>query len=177
MIIASYHTIQSKIELPYKYSDSLKIFYHLLIQQNSETKKGNEISIFWGIVEYLLRDGLIQEDIDFKFDFITKIETDKGSFEWNQPKELIYINHARIIPLYRKQGYQMKENVLPVKTLEYYLMNDKRYFGRKASVRFKNNALKDTTEMGATVQKPSYTVTKAMVFDYRALDINLTSEL
>lgn len=177
MVVAAYHAMQAKLELPFKYDKAIKIFYHLLIQQNSETKKGNEISIFWGIVEYLLRDGLIQEEIDFKFDMVTKIDTDKGSFEWNEPKELIYINHARIIPLYRKQGYQMKENVLPVKTLEYYLINDKRYFGRKASVRFKNNAMKETSEMGASVQKPSYTVTKGMVFDYRALDINLSSEL
>lgn len=173
IVIASYYTMHSKLNMPFSYKDSIKVFYQLLIQQNSETKRGNEISIFWGIVEYLLRDGLIEEDIDFKIDYTTKLDTDKGTFEWNEPRELIYINHARIIPLYRKHGYQMKENVLPVKTLEYYLINDKRYFGRKPSVRFKTNALKDTEEMGATVQRAAFIVTKAMVFDYKLLDINL----
>jgi DNA primase catalytic core len=177
IIATAFATLEIHLKLPIQYKDTIKIFAALLLQQNRETKKSNEISTFWNMVEYLLRDGLIEEEIDFRIDCIHILKTDKAEFEWNEPREVLYLNHARIIPLYRKHGQLMKENVLPVKTLEYYLINDKRFLGRKLSVSFKSKVLKEVIELGATVQRAARTITTAMVFDYKSLDINLSSEI
>jgi DNA primase catalytic core len=168
---AAYSTLKDKINSPFDYSVVLSVYHSLLVKQNAETKRGNEISLFWDIVEYLLKDGLIEEGVDFKFHYTSELKSDLVDTNWSQPKNLIYVNHSRIIPLYRKHGYQMKENILPQKTLEHYLKNDKRYLGTKAGVRFKSTVIADNIESsGGTVK--SY-VTTAMVFDYNLLEINL----
>ena len=182
VIIAAYRTLKEVVRLPWLYDEVLAVAARLLIRQNKETKKSNELAIFWGIVEFLTNDGLIKEEVDFKVDYVSRLKTDKvnGEAEWNPPKNVLLLNHSRIFHLYKIHGQRSKENVLPMKTLEYYLMNSKEYLGRKNSVSFKVEENKKIVEdkeepvMGAPpVKTIKRRITTAMVFDYDLLNISI----
>ena len=66
VILASYRTLKDVITVPWEYRKLLDSAAKLIISQNQETKKSNEMAIFWSIVEFLTNDGLIREDVDFK---------------------------------------------------------------------------------------------------------------
>ena len=181
IILASYKTLYSKVHLPFDNDLFYKRAAALMLRQNSETKKGNEVSIFWKIVEYLAMDGLIKEEVDFKIMSTVKFKTDKIDTEWDMPKTLLLINHSRIFQLYRVHGNRTKDNILPLKTLEYYIQNSKEYLGCKKSVAFKveENGRVDnsvSTELGKE-GRVKRLITTAFVFDYDLLDINIGTTL
>jgi len=183
VILASYRTLKNVLTVPWEYRILLDSAAKLIISQNQETKKSNEMAIFWSIVEFLTNDGLIREDVDFKVDYITKLKTDKliTETDWNPAKNVLFLNHSRIFQLYRVHGQRAKENILPLKTLEYYLMNSKEYLGRKLSVSFKvedNRRLVEDQEVevnteGNQVKKVTRRITTAMAFDYDMLHISI----
>ena len=183
VIISAYRTIKDLIEVPWTYNKVLSNSANLIIRQNKETKKSNELSIFWQIVEYLTNNGEIREDVDFRILYTTSIKTDKLTSEvvWAQGKNVLLINHSRIFAAYRIHGGRSKENVLPLATLEYYLINCKEYLGRKQSVSFKveenKKVLEDTdsgvTTNGTDMKKTTRRVTTAMAFEYDLLNISI----
>ncbi|MEI7526519.1 MAG: DNA primase [Mariniphaga sp.] len=183
VILASYRTFMNVIRVPWEYRKLLDIAAQLIKRQNQETKKSNELSIFWGIVEFLTNDGLIREDVDFRVDFVSSLKTDLLTTEtnWHPAKNILFLNHSRIFQLYRVHGQKTKENILPLKTLEYYLMNSKEYLGRKLSVSFKveeNKRVVEDQEVevnihGKGVKKVTRRVTTAMAFDYDMLQISI----
>jgi DNA primase len=183
IILAAYRTLKELITVPWEYEELLDTAGQLIIRQNQETKKSNELAIFWGIVEFLTNDGLIREDVDFRVDYISKLKTDKLTIEtdWHPAKNILFLNHSRIFQLYRVHGQRAKENVLPLKTLEYYLMNSKEYLGRKLSVSFKvedNRRVVEDQEIevntsGNSMKKVTRRITTAMAFDYDLLHISI----
>jgi len=187
VIIASYRTVKDVITVPWEYNKLLGVAAQLIIRQNQETKKSNELSIFWSIVEFLTNDGLIREDVDFKVDYISKLKTDKLTIEtdWKPAKNVLFLNHSRIFQLYRVHGQKAKENILPLKTLEYYLMNSKEYLGRKLSVSFKvedNRRVVEDQEVevnqgGNSMKKVTRRITTAMAFDYDMLSISILNKV
>jgi DNA primase catalytic core len=182
VIISAYRTIKDLIEVPWTYKNLLDNAARLITRQNQETKKSNELSIFWGIVEFLTNNNEIREDVDFKVDFVSSIKTDKilGEVEWSQPKNVLLLNHSRIFQLYRVHGHRAKENILPLKTLEYYLINSKEYLGKKSSVSFKvedNNRVIEDVNVGMELNKTTRRITTAMVFDYDLLNISIVNKI
>jgi DNA primase catalytic core len=183
LIIATYRTLKDLIEVPWVYRTLLDNAARLIVNQNKETKKSNELSIFWSIVEFLANNNEIREDVDFKIDYANSIKTDKitTEVEWSKPRNVLLLNHSRVFQLYRVHGQRAKENILPLKTLEYYLINSKEYFGRKSSVSFKvedNRRLVEDTEIsvnpsGVETRRVTRRITTAMAFDYDALHISI----
>ena len=183
VILAGYDSLKDHLSLPWSRDQLMTLATTMLKNQQFETKKSDELANFWNIVDGLAMDGRIEEDVDYKFDYTNFINTDKFI---NEPKEsliplnLLYINHSRIFQLYREAGKRTDQHVLPLKTLEYYLSNDKHFLGKKASVRFK---VKDPVSGRTDVEVDSfrrYKVTTAYCFNYddlqRELGINLKSE-
>lgn len=187
VILASYRTLSPLIEVPWTYSECLDMAARLIIRQNQETKKSNEMAIFWSIVEFLTNDGLIKEEVDFKVDYVSRLKTDKLTTEtdWNPGKNVLFLNHSRIFQLYRVHGHRAKENVIPLKTLEYYLVNSKEYLGRKLSVSFKveenRKVLEDVDAEvsmdGSQLKKTTRRITTAMTFDYDLLNISIVNKV
>jgi len=62
---------------------------------------------------------------------LESIKTDLVDVVFDEPKNVIFIQYSRIIPLYRKHGKEQGEKVLPTDSIKYYLENDKRYLGKK----------------------------------------------
>ena len=180
IIIASYRTLMHRIKVPFTEDSLVKAASTLIVSQNQETKKSNELSIFWSIVEFLANDGLIKEDVDFRIDCVDRLKTDTMDAQWLVAKNVVYINHSRLFQLYRVHGNKSRENILPLKTLEYYLQHSKEYLGKKLSVSFRvednGRIVEDIHQLnGDTLKKRK--VTTAMAFEYDKLEINLSSNM
>lgn len=180
VLLAGFSTLEQKVKLPFGGESFYKKAVELIIRQNVETKKSNELSIFWSIIEFLSNDGLIREEVDYKIEFTDRLKTDSLNVEWKQPKNVLYINHSRLFQLYRVHGAKTKENILPLKTLEYYLQNCKEYLGTKKSVAFKiemNGRIMEDVENPLTETLVKRRITTAMVFEYDSLGINMTTSM
>ncbi len=170
--IASFSVLKEKIDTDYNYIDLIKIATQQILLQNKETKSSNEISTFWRIVQYLDADGLIKEGVDYKIKHKGIIKTDIMERMFKEGLAILYIQQSRVIPLYKKHGKQMGENILPSDSIDYYLRNDSRYLGKKMSVRFK---LLDKAGVPITDKegKPKDKITTAYCFEYNKLGISL----
>lgn len=173
--IAAYRTLADRIKVPFTYKDLIKEASVQLSIQNRETRKSNEITSFWNIIQFLYENHDIQEAVDFKIDFAqTTLKTDIIDAVWSEPKNVIYIQYGRIMPLYLKTGKQAGEKILPRESMDYYLRNDKaRYLGKKR-VRFQVS-----DKLGTILQDEAgnkkYKITNAYAFLYDELDISMHS--
>jgi len=179
VIIAAYRTLSNKISVPWEFTGLVKEAAKLIIRQNFEVKSRNEISQFWSIVEFLVQNGDIREEVDYKVDFVSMLTTDTiKEAEYSVPKNVLFMDHTRIFQFYRTHGKQSDMKVLPLPTLEYYLKNSKEYLGRKNSVGFKveiNKRIVEDTDSVAGIKKKRH-VTTAMAFDYDALGISIINQ-
>jgi hypothetical protein len=176
VIISAFYTIEKNIQLPFGFEKLMQLTYKLVKRQNKETEKGDEVSTFWNIVQYLVAEGHLREEVDFRLEIGLKLETDKGKYVWEEPTRMLYLNHNRVFMLYRKHGTQSRENVLPVKSLEFYLKNHNAYLGKKSAVAFKaidpasGNVFVDQ-DMGTNKRM----ITTAYCFRYDNLHVDITN--
>lgn len=137
IVVAAFTTLCDKIPTFINTQKLFTLAVDLLMRQNTETKRTNDVANFWEIVNFLIKEGELVEKVDFKIKpeiTLTINQTDVINFD--QPTNILYLNHTRIFQKYREHGAHTRDFVLPVKTLEYYLMNSKEYLGRKASCPF-----------------------------------------
>ena len=175
-VLAAYFTLEDKIKVSFTHAELISIAARQLLTQQKETRTSNEISTFWNLVQYMYADGMIQEGVDFKIDFgTTVLKTDMIDASYSEPKNVIYIQDSRIIPLYRKIGKMNQEKILPADSIEYYLKHDKRYLGKKY-VNFKAVDPKTGIVQQDTNGKTKRKVTPAYAFEYDLLEINLHNE-
>lgn len=179
VIIASLRTIRNVVELPFSYSNVIKFFAKLIERQNNETKSNNEISNFWDIFVYMVREGIIENGYDFKIETTTHLKTDKVDIE--QQKEVLLLELSRILQLYSKHGNTTKQKLLPIPTLKYYLENSTEYLGKKKTrLKRRVSLLQDrasTREIigdGSPVKVENF-VPWVFCFDYDALDLDITT--
>lgn len=169
ILVASFKVIDTLVKHPFDYSDVLRICINSIKLQNGETKRNNELSNFWGIVEYLVKDGLLLNEIDFYVKMVTSLKTDKLTIErFDVVKKVLILNHTKTFQLYRKHGKVASDKILPISTIQYYLQNSKEFMGIKKSVAFKNSGI-----INADSSRSKYQVTNAYVFDYDMLGISI----
>ena len=139
---------------------------------------------FWNVVSYLLQDGEIFNESDYRIEYMKKFKSDvvRTEMEFVRPRPILLMRKNRIFMLYKKFAKQVGDSALPTESLKYYLENSKEYMGKKNSVRFKN--IQRGQEVTARVEtdgkeefKKTTMVEQAMCFDYEmimnAYNINL----
>lgn len=174
--LAAFRTLSGVLDFPMTYREMLNICVDHVLMQNSECKTSNELASFWNVVAYLLQDGKIFKDSDFKIRYVQRFKCDTTNvIEWTQPKPVLLLRKSRIFMLYKRNGKLVGDNTLPAETLAYYLEKSKAYIGLKRSVRFKNiiDGRQETTiekdEFGNDKVKATDSVDRAYCFDYAML--------
>lgn len=183
--LAAFRTMESVIDVPFSYKEMLDITVDGIIRQNQECKSNNELANFWNVVSYLLQDGEIFNEADYRIDYVQKFKSNivKSEMVFVQPRPILMMRKTRIFMLYKKFSKQVGDSALPPESLKFYLENSKEYLGTKNSVRFKNiqrgvevTAKVDTGDGHSEFRKTS-TPEQAMCFDYtmimNAYNINL----
>lgn len=155
------------------YDDMLRVTIEGIKKQNGECKTNGELGTFWYVVQYLASEGDLIEGGDFFIRFYSKFKTDIINAIWQSERPVLFLQKSRIFSLYRKEGRQANEKVLPTDALKYYLQNSKAYLGEKVA-RFdvyKKGILQyDHSKMGANNSAPKLTTTqRAYCFDYALL--------
>lgn len=139
IIIASLKCVAALVKLPFTYEKVLAIIANYIERQNTEIKSNGEVSTFWDIFTYLVREGIAEDLYDYKIINETGFQTDKYKFE--SPKKVLMVDMGRILQEYSKHGKMSSQKLLPISTLKYYLENSPEYIGQKVT-RMKKRTLK-----------------------------------
>ena len=179
--VAAFKCLEEQLDLPFTYSDLLKVACEGLVTQNSELKQNNEIAEFWDIVSYLRQEVQIVIDANYRIDFVKRIKVDecKSAIEFQTSKQVLTLRYKGIFELYMLHGRKVGQTLLPKNSLAYYLEHSPAYLGKKRCVRFKNiiqGQQQYDSSSGLTPREESI-VDQAYCFDYDMLkeqfDINL----
>ncbi|MBV5334211.1 MAG: DNA primase [Sulfuricurvum sp.] len=196
MIMAAYATLDEEIELPWDYTETMQLAVDLMLRQNGEMKKNDDLGHFWKIVGYLAGSNMIYDDGDYKLIYtneVTRRWMDGGVWKsdkivYQQPKQLFYLTTSRVFNLYKVQCQRESDKALPESTIEYYLRNSKAFLFETKKESFKKIdprtgqqetiAYEETVPYGEKIQKTKKkrTSTTAFVFDYSLLNISIETE-
>lgn len=175
--LAAFRTMESVLDVPFSYREMLDITVGGIIRQNNECKVNNELANFWNTLSYLVQDGEVFCDSDYRISYVSKFKSDlvKTETEYRQPRPVLMMRKNRIFMLYKKFSKQVGDAALPPESLKFYLENSKEYLGVKNSVRFKNiqKGVEVTKQVkladGKTEYRKTSSTEQAMCFDYEAL--------
>jgi DNA primase catalytic core len=175
--LAMYRTLQTDLKLPMTYEDMFLVTVEGIKRQNGECKSSNELANFWNVVAYLLQEGEIYNEGDFRIEYLKTFKSNivKSDIIWPRPRPVLMMRRNRVMMLYKKFSKQVGDSALPIESLKFYLENSKEYLGVKNSVRFKNimKGMEMTKVVpisgGQTAVKHTATVEQAMCFDYEQL--------
>ena len=155
------------------YEEMLRVTVNGIRCQNAECKTNGELGGFWNTVQFLVSDGELIEGGDFFIRFLHHLKTDVADLTWNTQRPVLFLQKTRVFNLYRKEGRQTNEKVLPIDALRYYLQNNGAYLGEKVArfeVYKKGVPVYDQRKLNAD-KTPSRMTTaqRAYCFDYTRL--------
>lgn len=167
------------LKLPWTTDDMLRVTLEGIIRQNNECTANNELSQFWNTLSYLVQEGEVNIESDYRIDHTHKLKTSKANWEGGEARSFLFIRKTRIFKLYQKYGKMVGEKTLPESSLRHYLENSKEFFGYKNSVRFKkvNKIGEDELKVIDSVYQKVSQVDQAMVFDYELIEKNFNIDL
>ena len=155
------------------YKEMLKVTVEGIRKQNNECKTNGELGNFWNIVQYLVSEGELIDGGDYFIRFCCFIKTDISDIHWQSERPVLILQKTRVFNLYRKEGRQANEKVLPTDALKYYLQNSNAYLGEKVarfSVYKKGIQQFDTEKASPNGSAPKMTTAqRAFCFDYEKL--------
>lgn len=129
VIIGALKTIKDFVELPFSYEKAVEKMAAMVKNQNKETLKDNEVNTFWDIFSFLVKDGLVEEEYDYRIMHVTKFKTNKVDVD--RVMTVIAIDKTRVLQLYSKHCKTTGAKALPLSTLKFYLQNSPEYLGEK----------------------------------------------
>jgi len=181
MIMSAYATLNDELELPWDYTETLQLSVKLMLMQNGEMKKNDDLGHFWKVVGYLASSNLIFEGGDYKLredDKVKRIwmegaEWKKDTIQYLKPKKLFYLTTARVFSLYKSQCLREGDKPLPESTIEYYLKNSKAFLFETKKESFNKIDPRTGTQEKTEEGKKKRTSTTAFVFDYDLLNISV----
>ncbi len=170
-IIASFKTLEHKLDLPFDYDSILKPAFKAIRDQNSQISKSNEVGMFWNLLEAMYDDNLLIDKWHFRIDFEDTVITKERELNLGTAKYILKFKFNIVYKLYAQHSRSQGIKPLPSDTLQYYLKNHKLFLGIQNSCRF---TLVEHDPMDGTKKKKQNT--SAYCFEYDRLDINLTRE-
>ena len=135
--LAVLRTLEGSLGINLHYEEMMPVFIEGIRRQNAECKSNNELAGFWRTVKYLLSEGEIVNEGDFRIQYVTSLKTDIATMEWPAAKRVMFLQRSRIFKLYKRLNKQTDEVGIPEASLRYYLEKSREYLGEKKSVRFK----------------------------------------
>ena len=194
-IMGAYSTLESELELPWNYRETMQLAVRLMLVQNSETKKNDDLGTFWKTVQYLIASNILIEGGDYKTGYTNKLVWRKGNqpgdhetMRWMEGKNVLWLNMQRVFSLYKSQAGREGDKPLPESTVEYYLKNSKAFICETKKESFKKidpktglqevrkETAKDHFGVELIVEKKMRTSTTALVFDLDMLNLNVAVE-
>jgi DNA primase catalytic core len=171
--LSAFYILSDHLELPWDIDDFFRTSVKLMLAQNSETKKNDDLGNFWKVVEYLISSNVLFEGGDYKLTTTNQFQRrfyedgkwKREDIHWKEPKQLFYLTKNRVFSLYKTQCLREGDKPLPESTVEYYLKNSKAFICDQKKENFKKYDAKMGVQMMSKDGTPMRTSTSAMVFD------------
>ena len=172
IVLSAYATLRERLELPWDLNELIKMAVAMMIQQNKETKKSDDVGNFWKVVQYLISSNMLFEDGDYKVVYasaITQLTYENGRYAKSVMKfpvqeELLYITTSRVFSLYKSQCLKEGDKPLSESTIENYLRNSPAFICETKKEGFKKidprTGFQETSENGERKR----TSTTALIF-------------
>ena len=132
IILASFRTLERLLPMPFTYDDLLAVSLEMMIEQNSITKRSDEVATFWNFVQVLYQESRIFNDADFKIlHGVTSLKLLNGTeLNFSEPRDVLIIRHRRILQHYQTdKARATKQIVLSEDDMRKYLERSTPCFG------------------------------------------------
>ncbi|WP_075603943.1 DNA primase [Saccharicrinis aurantiacus] len=180
-IASAYATVAHIVELPFKYNDIIQLFTQMMITQNKETARNDDLGIFWKTVQYLISSNMLFEGGDYKIVYADKIiRTFKENGSWQksdiilkEAENVLYLSVSRVFSLYKSQALREGDKPLPDATVEYYLRNSPAFICDTKKVSFKKIDAKTGCQEFDELGNKRFTSTTAFVFHLDMLNVSI----
>ena len=175
--LAALRTLEGSLGITLHYDEVKPIVIEGIRRQNAECKSNNELAGFWHTVQYLISEGEIIAEGDFRIDYCRSLKTDIVNLECQEAQPVLMLQTSRVLKLYKRANKQTDEVGLPESSLKYYLEKSKEYLGKKAAVRFKLFLKGGIPKMSQPTTpgehpRPLSQPQRALCFDYAKLVAN-----
>lgn len=171
--LAAYSSLADHLELPWDKEELLKHCVKLMIEQNGDVKKNDDLGNFWKVVQYLISSGILLEGGDYKMEFrdrvvrryFEKSEWKQDEIKYVAAKKIFYLTTHRVFSLYKERVLKEGDKPLPESTIEHYLRNSKAFVFETKKESFKKIDIRTNRQEEGPDGQKKYTCTTAMVFD------------
>ena len=177
--LAVLRTLEGSLGISLHYDEMKPVVIEGIRRQNAECKSNNELAGFWNTVQYLVSEGELIAEGDFRVDYCNTLKTDiyVNGTQWPQGRRVLMLQTTRVLKLYKKANKQTDEQGLPESSLKYYLEKSREYIGKKSAVRFKiflKGGVPKMIPAASSTEHPHQAsqTQRAMCFDYDRLVAN-----
>jgi DNA primase catalytic core len=180
-VASAYATVAKMMELPFNYNEIIQLFVEMMVTQNSETARNDDLGVFWKTIQYLISSNMLFQDGDYRVVYADKIVRKfKENGEWQRseiilpkPQNVLYLSVSRVFGLYKSQALREGDKPLPDATVEYYLRNSPAYICDTKKVSFKKIDAKSGMQEYDEKGNKKFTSTTAFVFYLDKLNLSM----
>ncbi len=159
-IITLCKILEKYIKLSFSYQDTFDLSIIRIMEQYKIMNTSNEVNSFWESLISLIERGIItegenyklQEELSVKLKVMENGKNTVRNFDFDgTAKNILYLKMSTVYSYYAEHAIKIRQEIMPKKSLEYYLMHSKAFIGTKNPCRFRN------------------TTTTGWAFDYKQL--------
>lgn len=130
--LAVYRTLEMELGIDMPSQELLDVCLDGIKNQSRETKTNSELGAFWSVIQFLVSDGELVADCDFKIKSVRTFNSSKiKNAEWQENKKVLYLQKSRVFMLYKMRERSAGDNVIPEESLKYYLEQSRAFLGEK----------------------------------------------
>lgn len=129
--LAVYRTLVPLLKVRLSTQELIDITVSGIKTQSRETKSNSELGSFWNVVQYLVGDGELVEDCDFKIQYKRHFKSSVVNVEWQETHSILFIQKSKVFMLYKMKERSAGDNVIPEESLKYYLEQSRAFLGEK----------------------------------------------
>ena len=138
MLLSVYKILKEPLELPWSYNEMRQLTSEGIKRQNQECSAGNELGTFWDMFEYMVSEGMIFPEGDFKIKYIEKIKTNMTERDFGELTPVLMMRPKHVILQYKKASRLTDEKTMSERSIRFYLMTSPGMLGKKSGTeRFK----------------------------------------
>lgn len=182
VILTAYKVLSTQLSLPMDYNNVLLLMCDKMRLQQKEIRSNDELSVFWNIFTFMVRDGEVEEGYDYRVNFVNELKTDK--LDLKKQMKVLTVDLTRIIQLYMGKN-SPTQKLLPEASIKHYLLNSRAYLGSKtARFKMRSRNLNDLAsvkiigvdESMDKVEKLATFTRRGYCFDYDMLGLEIERE-
>ncbi len=133
VILATFHTIQTSLDLPYSYTDLFKVCVDAIIKQNKTLSKNSDVAEFWKTLDAAHMMSRIIEKAHYTIKSHDRFKTLSGQLiDFGRQKSILYLNYQNVLATLgqRINGTNMIGKLDAI-SMEAYLRNHPAFLGTK----------------------------------------------